>query len=131
RHAAVRSECGPRAGGAALSRHDRCTYEKDNVACQNDTQARTQGSERLYSMIYFDPWLMLWIAPALLLAFVAQIMVKSAYARARQVPARMSGMAAARRILDQAGLTNIHIEQVPGTLSDHYDPRHKVLRLSQ
>lgn len=40
-------------------------------------------------------------------------------------------MAAARRILDQAGLTNIHIEQVPGTLSDHYDPRHKVLRLSQ
>lgn len=34
-------------------------------------------------MIYFDPWLMLWIAPALLLAFVAQIMVKSAYARAR------------------------------------------------
>lgn len=82
-------------------------------------------------MIYFDPWLMLWIAPALLLAFVAQIMVKSAYARARQVPARMSGMAAARRILDQAGLTNIHIEQVPGTLSDHYDPRHKVLRLSQ
>ena len=38
---------------------------------------------------------------------------------------------AARHLLDQAGLHNVSIEQVPGHLSDHYDPRAKVLRLSQ
>ena len=37
---------------------------------------------------------------------------------------------AARRILDAAGLHNVAIEAIPGQLSDHYDPRHKVLRLS-
>jgi Zn-dependent membrane protease YugP len=82
-------------------------------------------------MFYFDPWYFVWIAPALILAFVAQAMVQSAYARARQVPAKYSGMAAARRLLDEAGLENVAIEQVPGQLSDHYDPRAKVLRLSE
>jgi Zn-dependent membrane protease YugP len=46
------------------------------------------------------------------------------------MPAPLSGAAAARHILDSAGLHNIGIEQVPGHLSDHYDPRDKVLRLS-
>jgi Zn-dependent membrane protease YugP len=82
-------------------------------------------------MFYFDPWYFIWIAPALLLAFIAQGMVSSAYARASQIRARLSGMAAARRILDSAGLENVDIEQVPGKLTDHYDPRHKVLRLSE
>jgi hypothetical protein len=43
---------------------------------------------------------------------------------------RLSGAAAARHILDEAGLHNVDVEQVPGHLSDHYDPRAKVLRLS-
>ncbi len=42
----------------------------------------------------------------------------------------MSGFAAARRILDRSGLTNVPIEVVPGHLSDHYDPTERVLRLS-
>lgn len=79
----------------------------------------------------FDPLYFVFIAPALLLAFLAQMWVQSAYARTKQIPARLSGMAAARLILDRAGLNDVAIEQVPGTLSDHYDPRHKVLRLSQ
>jgi Zn-dependent membrane protease YugP len=72
----------------------------------------------------------LFLAPALLLAFMAQMWVSSAYARASQIPASMSGYAAARRILDSAGLTNVQIEAIPGRLSDHYDSRAKVLRLS-
>jgi Zn-dependent membrane protease YugP len=56
--------------------------------------------------------------------------VKSAYARAQEVPARLSGAAAARHILDAAGLQDVGIEQIAGQLSDHYDPRDKVLRLS-
>src|SRR6266480_3811181 len=73
---------------------------------------------------------LLFLAPALLLAAIAQMWVSSAYARASQIQASMSGYAAARRILDAAGLTNVQIEAIPGHLSDHYDPREKVLRLS-
>jgi uncharacterized protein len=79
----------------------------------------------------FDINYLLIVAPAILLALWAQMMVKSAYARAQQQPAALSGAAAARYVLDSAGLQNVDIEMTPGHLSDHYDPRHKVLRLSQ
>ena len=75
--------------------------------------------------------LLLFTAPALLLMLWAQYRVKSAYAHGMRVDARLSGAAAARHILDQAGLTNIGIEEARGFLSDHYDPRSKVLRLSR
>jgi len=78
----------------------------------------------------FDPLYFLMIAPAFLLGLWAQAKIKSSYGRAQQIPAPLSGAAAARHILDSAGLHNLPIEQVPGHLSDHYDPRHKVLRLS-
>ena len=80
--------------------------------------------------MFFNFEYLIWIAPALLLAFWAQWRVKSTYAQAQQVPAPLSGAAAARHILDSAGLNSIDIEQIPGQLSDHYDPRAKVLRLS-
>ncbi len=78
----------------------------------------------------FDFMMLLFVAPAILLALLAQGMVSSAYASMSQVAARMSGFAAARRILDRSGLTNVPIEVVPGHLSDHYDPTERVLRLS-
>jgi hypothetical protein len=81
--------------------------------------------------MFFDPLYFLMIAPALLLMVWAQWKVKSAFAEAQKVPVPLSGAGAARHILDAAGLTDIPIEQVPGQLSDHYDPRAKVLRLSQ
>jgi Zn-dependent membrane protease YugP len=65
-----------------------------------------------------------------LLAMWAQWRVHSAYAAASQEPAPITGAAAARHILDSAGAVDVTIEQVPGRLSDHYDPRSKVLRLS-
>ena len=81
--------------------------------------------------MFFDPVYFLYIAPALLLMFWAQMRVKSTFAAAQKVSTPLSGAAAARHILDSAGLHNVAIEQVPGQLSDHYDPRAKVLRLSQ
>jgi uncharacterized protein len=81
-------------------------------------------------MMLFDIRYLIFIAPALLLAFWAQMRVRSTYARAGQVPARLSGAAAARHILDAAGLHDVGIERVHGQLTDHYDPRDKVLRLS-
>jgi uncharacterized protein len=80
--------------------------------------------------MFLDPLYFLLIGPAFLLALFAQFRVKSAYAQMSKVPARMSGAQAARRMLDSAGLHNVPIEMVGGTLSDHYDPRGKVVRLS-
>ncbi len=79
----------------------------------------------------FDPWYFLYLAPAFILAMWAQYKVKAAYARAQRVAAPLSGAAAARHVLDSAGLQNVDIEVIPGHLTDHYDPRHKVLNLSQ
>jgi uncharacterized protein len=81
--------------------------------------------------MFFDPLYFLFIAPAVLLALWAQHRIHSAYAEAQQQPAPLSGAAAARHILDQAGLQNVEVEMVPGQLTDHYDARAKVLRLSQ
>jgi Zn-dependent membrane protease YugP len=79
---------------------------------------------------FFDPMYFVFIAPAVLLMLYAQYRVKSAYAAGMQIPARLSGAAAARYMLDQSGCQDVAIEEMPGTLSDHYDPRERVLRLS-
>ena len=81
--------------------------------------------------MFFDPMYFLMISPAIVLMVWAQWRVKATFAQAQQVSARLSGASAARHILDSAGLQDVGIEQVPGQLSDHYDPRSKVLRLSQ
>jgi uncharacterized protein len=80
--------------------------------------------------LHLDPLYFLFIGPAMLLALWAQFRVRSAYAAAQKQPAALSGAAAARHILDQAGLQGVSIEMVPGEMTDHYDPREKVLRLS-
>ncbi len=80
--------------------------------------------------MFFDPIYLLFVSPALLLGMWAQFRIRSTYAAASRAPASLSGAAAARHILDSAGLQSVDIEQVPGHLSDHYDPRDKVLRLS-
>ncbi|HEV3005011.1 MAG TPA: zinc metallopeptidase [Pirellulales bacterium] len=80
--------------------------------------------------MFFDPIYFLFLAPAFLLAMWAQWRVHAAYAEAQQMPAPLSGAAAARLVLDSAGLNDVAVEPIPGQLSDHYDPRDRVLRLS-
>ena len=82
-------------------------------------------------MMLYDFGLLLFIAPAMLLGFIAQMWIQSAYSRASRIAARETGARAAERILVANGLTNVAIEQVHGHLSDHYDPRYKVVRLSE
>ena len=81
--------------------------------------------------MFFDPMYFIWIAPAMLLAMWARWRVQSAFSAASREPAPLSGAAAARHILDSAGASDVVIEPVGGHLTDHYDPRTKVLRLSQ
>ena len=80
---------------------------------------------------YFDPT-MLIVLPAIILAFYAQAKVKSAYAAGDRIRTSygMTGYEAARRILDTNGLRHVRIEQIPGELTDHFDPRDNVIRLS-
>jgi len=78
----------------------------------------------------FDPLYFIILAPAMLLAMWAQMRVRSAYAQGMQEPAGCTGAQAARAILDEGGLHEVPIEEVPGELSDHYDPASRVVRLS-
>jgi Zn-dependent membrane protease YugP len=74
----------------------------------------------------------IWILPPMLLGMWAQYKVKSAFAAGQRIPASsgLSGAETAQAILDSNGITGVRIEETPGNLSDHYDPRGKVLRLS-
>ncbi|NNJ25391.1 zinc metallopeptidase [Alienimonas chondri] len=81
-------------------------------------------------MIHFDPLYFLLALPPMALMMWAQWRVKSNVAAGGRVAANMTGAAAARLILDRAGLQHVRIEPVEGELSDHYDPRTKTLRLS-
>ena len=71
---------------------------------------------------------------ALFLVMFSQIKVQGAYARYRQVMTLRgyTGAQVARRILDDHGLQHVHVEPSPGgALSDHYDPKANVVRLSE
>ena len=82
-------------------------------------------------MFFWDPTMILLI-PAILLTIYAQIKVKSTYARFKEVVSRrgISGYEMAKEILTRNGINNVEIEKIDGELTDHYDPRKKVLRLS-
>ena len=84
-------------------------------------------------MFFLDPRYLLFMAPAFILMMVVQWYVKSAYNKWSKVPARsrISGAEAARRIIQNNGLYGVQVEGTQGRLTDHYDPRQKVLRLSQ
>jgi len=81
---------------------------------------------------FYDSSYILLVLPALLFAMYAQSMVSSTFARYLRVRSRgnLTGAEVARRLLDEAGLSDIPIERVNRRLGDHYDPRAKVLRLS-
>ncbi len=79
----------------------------------------------------FDPTIVLLI-PAMIFALVAQGMVKSAFSRYSRVRNRsgLTGAEAARRVLDNNGLSDVEIVPISGSLTDNYDPRGRVLSLS-
>lgn len=81
-------------------------------------------------LFWWDPLYFLFATPALLLGLYAQARVQAAYQRWLRAPARLTGLEAARRLLQAAGLYEVRIEGTPGHLTDHYDPQSKTLRLS-
>ncbi len=81
---------------------------------------------------YFDPTILL-ILPALIISIWAQVKVSSTFKKCSNVFTRkgLTGYQAARRVLDANGLTYVRIERVRGHLTDHFDPRQNVIRLSE
>ena len=79
----------------------------------------------------WDPTMMI-LLPALLLTGYAQLKINSTYNKYSQIPSKrgLTGADVARYILNMNGLHDIPIERVGGHLSDHYDPRTRVVRLS-
>lgn len=86
----------------------------------------------MYYPFFFDPTFILLI-PALILAIWAQTKVHGTFQRYSTVYARrgLRAVDAAKAILDRFGLHDVAIERIAGNLTDHYDPKQKVLRLSQ
>lgn len=80
---------------------------------------------------YYD-WTMILVIPGLLLGLYAQFKVKSTFDRYSRVRTKsgLTAEAAARMLLSRGGSTNVTISRVNGSLTDHYDPSSKTLRLS-
>jgi len=80
----------------------------------------------------YDPYVIL-VIPAFLFALYAQFKVKSTFNKYRRVLNRrgLTGADVARTILDRNGLYDVIVEPVRGELTDHYDPKTKVVRLSE
>lgn len=81
----------------------------------------------------FDYYYLVLIVPTLILSLIAQILVKSAFSKYSRVESRngITGRQAAALLLKANNIGNVVIEPVAGNLTDHYDPRSNVLRLSQ
>ena len=85
----------------------------------------------IFGLFRFD-WTILLVIPGLIVSIWAQIKVKTTFDKYSKIYTRggMTGSIAARKILDDNGLRHVKIEQISGHLSDHYDPRANVIRLS-
>ena len=81
---------------------------------------------------FFDPLYLLFALPGLIIGIWAQIKLSAAYGKYSRVgmESGMSGAEAAREILDRAGLNDVPVQEIPGHLSDHYDPTKRALFLS-
>jgi uncharacterized protein len=83
--------------------------------------------------MFGDPIFWMLVLPGLLLGLYAQSRIRMNFVKYSQVRTvdGITGAQVARRLLDLQGLRDVAVEYTPGLLSDHYDPRSKVLRLSQ
>ena len=82
---------------------------------------------------FMDYYYIILVIPAMILAAWAQFKVKSTYNKFSKVSNNkgITGAYAAQAVLTHYGITDVRIEQVSGKLTDHFDPKAKVIRLSQ
>jgi len=83
--------------------------------------------------MYFDEYYLILVLPTVILSLIAQVMVKSTFAKYSKVQCsrRITGMAAAALLMKVNNINDVKVEAVGGSLTDHYDPSAKKLRLSE
>lgn len=81
---------------------------------------------------FMDYYYIILVVPAMIIALIAQVKVKSTYNKFSKIEntRRITGAYAAQAILTYYGITDVRIERISGKLTDHYDPKSKVIRLS-
>ena len=85
----------------------------------------------MYGYYYgFDPLYLYLVLPAILLSLIASMRVKTTFSKYSGIPAAFNGADAARKVLESNGVTGVRIERVSGNLTDHFDPKTNVIRLS-
>ncbi len=84
-------------------------------------------------MFFFDPLYLVFMIPGLILTLWAQAKLRSSFSKYRQIPNSrgLTGAQAAQEVMRAAGVYDVGIEPIAGELTDHFDPRDKVLRLSE
>lgn len=86
----------------------------------------------MYGYYYgFDPLYLYLVLPAILLSLIASMRVKTTFSKYSGIPSALSGADAARKVLESNGVTGVRIERVRGNLTDHFDPKTNVIRLSE
>lgn len=83
-------------------------------------------------MFWYDYYYFILVVPALIISFIAQANIKNAYSHMAKIQNRkkLTGAEAAQRVLSFYNLNNVRVEMTGGKLTDHYDPRSNVIRLS-
>jgi Zn-dependent membrane protease YugP len=84
-------------------------------------------------MFFFDEYYIILVVPTLILSMWAQYMVKSTFAKYSRIPSsrKITGVDAASLLLRSNNIRDVKIESVGGSLTDHYSPSDKKLRLSE
>lgn len=83
--------------------------------------------------MFYDFNYMIFMIPAFILMALTSWYVKAAYSKWSRIPSRsqLTGLQAAQRLISAGGLYGVRVEPIAGNLTDNYDPRNKVLRLSR
>lgn len=83
-------------------------------------------------MLFYDYYYIILVLPALLISLLAQINIKKTYANMSKIKnaRNLTGAEAALRVLSHYGINNVQVVMTKGKLTDHYDPRGNVIRLS-
>jgi Zn-dependent membrane protease YugP len=84
-------------------------------------------------MVFYNLNYLIYMLPCFILSLICNIMVKSNFSKYSQIAnsRRLTGAQAAQQVLSAHGVTGVRIEPVQGNLTDHFDPRNNVIRLSE
>ena len=86
-----------------------------------------------YFGFFIDYWYIILVIPAMIISMIAQVKVKSTFSKFSKVRniRNVTGAYAAQAVLSYYGISDVRIERVSGNLTDHFDPKTNVIRLSE